>query len=138
MLKLLSFRTYYYCHTTASCHVNLRSRSWNAAVGLRHSFFFFFKTFLNLLQYCLCYVLVSWPWGIWDLCSPIRDGTCTLRIGRQSVNHWSSREAAWFPPLLSLLVPLRPQVSMSILVSRNSSRKVVFASLLPTNLSTFS
>ena len=68
VLELLSFRTYYYCHTTASCHVNLRSRSWNAVFGFHCSY------------------------------------------------------------------PLRPQVSMNILVSRNSSRKMVFTSLLPTNL----
>ena len=28
---------------------------------------------------------------MWDLRSPIRDGTCTLCIGRQSLNHWTAR-----------------------------------------------
>ncbi|XP_061292259.1 uncharacterized protein LOC133259147 [Bos javanicus] len=29
--------------------------------------------------------------GMWDLRSPTRDGTCTLCIGRQSLNHWTAR-----------------------------------------------
>ena len=28
---------------------------------------------------------------MWDLRSPTRDGTCTLCIGRQSLNHWTAR-----------------------------------------------
>ena len=45
----------------------------------------FLKFLLSLLQYfctiCykmfLIYVLVFWPWGMWDLSYPTRDGTCT-------------------------------------------------------------
>ena len=29
---------------------------------------------------------------MWDLSSLTRDGTCTLCIGRQSLNHWTTRE----------------------------------------------
>ena len=44
----------------------------------------FLKSLLNLLQYCF--------WGMWDLTSLTRDQTCTPCIGRQSVNHWTTRE----------------------------------------------
>ena len=30
--------------------------------------------------------------GMWDLSSLTRDQTCTSYIGRQSVNHWTTRE----------------------------------------------
>ena len=33
----------------------------------------FSKSLLNLLQYCLFYVLVFWPRGMWDHSSPTRD-----------------------------------------------------------------
>ena len=33
-----------------------------------------------------------WPRGMWDLSSPTRHGTCTLCIGRQCLNQWTSRE----------------------------------------------
>ena len=33
------------------------------------------KSLLNLLQYCFPYVLVVWSQGMWDLSSPVRDGT---------------------------------------------------------------
>ena len=36
-------------------------------------FLFFFKSLLNLLQYCLFFVLVFWPHSMWDLNSPTRD-----------------------------------------------------------------
>ena len=55
----------------------------------------FLKSLLNLLQYCLFHVLVSWPWGMWI--SPTRDWTHTPCIGRQSLNHWTTREV----PVLS-------------------------------------
>ena len=40
----------------------------------------------------LLYVLVFWPWGMWDLSSPTRDRTCTPYIARKSLNHWTGRE----------------------------------------------
>ena len=52
----------------------------------------FLKSLLNLLQYCLFYVLVFWPQGMWDLSSPTRNWTGTPCIGRQSLNHWTARE----------------------------------------------
>ena len=33
-----------------------------------------------------------WPWGMRGLTSPRRDGTHTPCIGRQSLNHWTTRE----------------------------------------------
>ena len=57
------------------------------------SFPFFWKSLLNLFQYCfLFYVLVFWPWGMWDLSSPTTDQTHTPCIGRRSLNHWFTRE----------------------------------------------
>ena len=55
----------------------------------------FLKSLLNLLQYCPFHVLVSWPRGMWI--SPTRDWTHTPCIGRQSLNHWTTREV----PILS-------------------------------------
>ena len=49
----------------------------------------FLKSLLNLL---LLYVLVFWPQGMWDLSFWTRDWTCTPCIGRQSLNHWTTRE----------------------------------------------
>ena len=49
-------------------------------------------TTLNLLQYCLFYVLFFWPWLMWDLSSPTMDWTGTPCIGRQSLNLWTDRE----------------------------------------------
>ena len=40
----------------------------------------------------LFYVLVFWPQGMWDLSSPTRDWTHTSCIGRQTLNHWATRE----------------------------------------------
>ena len=51
-----------------------------------------FKVLLNLLQYCLFYVLVVWLGGMWDLSSITRDITCTPCLGKQSCNHWTTRE----------------------------------------------
>ena len=36
--------------------------------------------------------LVSWPWVTRDPSSPTRDWTRTPRIGRWSLNHWTTRE----------------------------------------------
>ena len=49
-------------------------------------------TTLNLLQYCLFYVLVFWPWHMWVLSSPTSDWTGSLCIGWPSLNHWTARE----------------------------------------------
>ena len=58
----------------------------------------FFKSLLNLLPYCFCFMfLVFWPRGMWDLSSLTRDQTRTPCIGRRSLNHWTAREV----PLLN-------------------------------------
>ena len=54
----------------------------------------FLKSLLNLLQYCFCFMF--WFFGLWDLSSLTRDQTHTLCIGRQSLNHWTSREVPLF------------------------------------------
>ena len=64
-------------------------------IFLRFFFFWcgpFFKLWLNLLQYCFWFFLVFWLWDMWDLRSPTRDWTRTPCIGRQSLNHWTTRE----------------------------------------------
>ena len=40
----------------------------------------------------LLYVLVFWPPGTWDLSSLTGDQTRSPCIGRQSLNHWTTRE----------------------------------------------
>ena len=53
-----------------------------------------FKAFTEFVAVLLLfYVLVFWPWGMWDLSSLTRDRTCTLCIGRWSLIHWTIREA---------------------------------------------
>ena len=48
---------------------------------------------IYLLQYCFCSVFsVFWQQGIWDLSYPTRNRTHTPCIGRQNLNHWTSRE----------------------------------------------
>ena len=81
------------------------------------SFFFLFKCGPSLKHfefkicfYWICYdivlfyVLVSWPRSVWDLSSLVRDWTRTPCIGRQSLNHWTTRE---FPPSLDRTYPHR-------------------------------
>ena len=40
------------------------------------------------------YALVFCPWSIWNLSSSTRDWTLTAYIGRQSLNHWTTREGS--------------------------------------------
>ena len=92
-----------------------------------HTFFFFFwcgpflKSLLNLLQYCFCffYVLVFWPWGMWDLGSRTRDQTRTPYIGRRSLNHWTAREV----PILSYLIclPFKTFIKINMFLYKNKS-----------------
>ena len=52
-----------------------------------------FKVFTEFVAtLLLLYALVFWPQGLWDLSSLTRDQICTLPIGRQSLNHWTTRE----------------------------------------------
>ena len=39
-----------------------------------------------------CHVQVQFPHGMWNLSSLTRDRTCVLCIGRQILNHWTTRE----------------------------------------------
>ena len=53
----------------------------------------FFKSLLNLLQYCFCFMFFSFsPWGKWDLNSPSSNWTHIPCSGKQSLNHWAARE----------------------------------------------
>ena len=53
----------------------------------------FLKSLLNLLQYCFCFMFWGcWPWGMWVLSSLTRDQILTLCSGKQSLNHWTTRE----------------------------------------------
>ena len=66
---------------------------------------FFFKSLLNLLQNCFCFMFQSfWPLGMWDLSSLTRDRNCTPCIGRLSLNHWTAREVPITAFLLFILL----------------------------------
>ena len=52
-----------------------------------------FKVFIEFVTILfLFYVLVFWLQGMCDLGSLTKDRTCTLCIGRWSLNHWTARE----------------------------------------------
>ena len=54
---------------------------------------FVFRVFFEFVVILLLfYVLVFWPRGMWDLSSLTRDQTRTPCIGKQSPNHWTTRE----------------------------------------------
>jgi len=48
---------------------------------------FVITLFLSYVLFC-----VFWPQGMWDLSSQTSDPTGTLCVGRQSPNHWTTRE----------------------------------------------
>ena len=53
----------------------------------------FFKSLLNLLQYCFCFWFWFFGHEAWgSLNSPIRDRTCHPCVGRRSLNYWTTRE----------------------------------------------
>ena len=52
-----------------------------------------FKVFIKFVtMLLLLYVLVFWPWLMWNLSSLTKDWTCTPCIGKRSLNHWAARE----------------------------------------------
>ena len=52
-----------------------------------------FKVFIEFVTILsLFHVLGFSPGGMWDLSFPTRDWTATPFIGRQSLNHWTTRE----------------------------------------------
>ena len=60
--------------------------------------FGYLQSLLNLQQYCFCFIfLVSWFQAMWDLSSPTRDQTHDPCIGRQSLNHWTTRNYSFLP-----------------------------------------
>ena len=56
---------------------------------------------LSLVEVCG----LSLSHGLWDLSSLTRDQTCVPCIGRQILNHWTSRDV----PQLLLLIKQRPE-----------------------------
>ena len=44
------------------------------------------------LRLSSCGPWVKLPWVMWDLSSPTRDQIHVLSIGRQILNHWTTRE----------------------------------------------
>ena len=52
---------------------------------------FIFWSLLNFLQYIIFFVLIFWPWGMWDLSSPTRAKHKPAAVGG-SLNHWTTRE----------------------------------------------
>ena len=69
---------------------------WCGPFSLFLSFYWIYYNIASVF-----YVLFFWPWGMWDLSSPTRDRTHTPCIGRQSFNHWTTREV---PGTLSLVI----------------------------------
>ena len=45
----------------------------------------------------LFYILAFWPQGMWDLSFLTQDWTHIPWTGRQSLNHWTTREVPWIP-----------------------------------------
>ena len=53
----------------------------------------FLKSSLNFLQYCFCFMFWFFGHKVYgNLSSPTRNQTHTPRIGRQSLNYWTTRE----------------------------------------------
>ena len=47
------------------------------------------------LGLCSCGMQAELPHGIWDLSALTRDWTCVPWIGKQVLNHWTTKEAPW-------------------------------------------
>ena len=53
----------------------------------------FLKVFIEFVTiFLLFYVLIFWPWGMWNLSSSIGDWNGILWVGRWSLNQWTARE----------------------------------------------
>ena len=51
-----------------------------------------FKVFTEFVTILLLfYVLVFWVWGMWDLRSPTRNGTCTRPLEGKVLTYWTAR-----------------------------------------------
>ena len=55
-----------------------------------------FKVFIEFVTILLVLCFAFCLQGMWDLSSPTRDWTCTPCSGRQSSNHWITREVFTF------------------------------------------
>ena len=73
-------------------HVMLAVSPFRNIIFFSFKYFFLmwtvFKVFIELLQYCFCFIFCFWPRGTWDLGSLSTGQTCSPCIGRQSPNHW--------------------------------------------------
>ena len=66
------------CWAPNSMRTERSSFVWKLILCISRSFFFkvfffngpFLKSLLNVLQYCVCFVLFFWPGTMWDLNSP--------------------------------------------------------------------
>ena len=76
------------------------------------------KIFIELVTVLLLfYVLVFWPWVMWNLISPTRDQIHTPCIGRRSLNHWTSKEVPVLPSLAPLSTSLKPAMVSPIFLT---------------------
>ena len=67
-----------------------------------------------------------WPQGMWDIRSLTRDWTCTPCIGRQSLNHWTSRKVpVWFWFCKNSYIPwICPGFSFMLLLNNLGSQRM--------------
>ena len=78
-----------------------------------------FKVFIEFVTILLLfYVLVSWPQGTWDFSFLIRNKTSVSCLGRQNLNHWTSREVpangSLYPCLQGNLTPVSTEWTNSL------------------------
>ena len=73
-------------------------------------------------------VIVSWPGDMCDLSSPTRDRTHTHCIGRQSLNHWTTREAP--EDLLLILLGGYLGAELLVILCLTSCRTIQLFSIL--------
>ena len=82
----------------------------------------FLKFLLNLLQYFFCFMFwVFWSWSLCNLSFLTRDQTYSLYTGRQTHNHWTTREDPAMPFLDSntLIGSPFPALLLPVLVRRH-------------------
>ena len=90
VLKLL-FRCLQWHHSHfVSFYVWLFLSPWLVPFSL-HSLFKVFIKFITIL-FLLCVLVFCLPWGMWDLSFLIRDQIGTPCIGRQGLNHQTTRD----------------------------------------------
>ena len=91
LLKLPHPRSRLYPSIPHSVTDDYRGRkAWPSQLN---SFFFFSSLYLISYNIASAVCIVFWPRGRWDLSSLTRDQTCTPCIGRQRLNHWTTRKS---------------------------------------------